>query len=31
MERVNRELEASGSADRSAKFACALALGAPGV
>ena len=29
MERVNRELEVSGSADRSAKFVCALALGQP--
>ena len=29
MERVNRELEASGSTDRSAKFVCALALGQP--
>jgi XTP/dITP diphosphohydrolase len=29
MERVNRELEASGSTDRSARFVCALALGQP--
>ena len=29
MERVNRELEVSGSADRSARFVCALALGQP--
>jgi XTP/dITP diphosphohydrolase len=29
MERVNRELEASGSADRSANFTCALALAQP--
>ena len=29
MERVNRELEASGSSDRSAKFVCALALSRP--
>ncbi len=29
MERVNRELEASGVADRSARFVCALALGQP--
>ena len=29
MERVNRELEASGSTDRSAQFVCALALGQP--
>jgi XTP/dITP diphosphohydrolase len=30
MDRVERELEASGSADRSAKFVCALALARPG-
>jgi XTP/dITP diphosphohydrolase len=29
MERVNRELEASGLADRSARFVCAIALGQP--
>jgi XTP/dITP diphosphohydrolase len=29
MERVNRELKASGVADRSARFVCALALAAP--
>jgi len=29
MERVNRELEASGSSDRSARFVCALALSRP--
>ena len=29
MERVNRELEASDSTDRSARFVCALALGQP--
>jgi XTP/dITP diphosphohydrolase len=29
MERVNRELEASGSTDRNARFVCALALGQP--